>query len=116
MVPHLLREMGTGTSVEAIALYELASELEVSDVVGWPVAALGGHRHATSINLPHLLAACCEALATMDGNAERRFKGALDQLAKEPRRKPKLAPERPGVPLRGAIDVICTCDEDLVQS
>lgn len=52
----------------------------------------------------------------MDSNAERRFKGALDQLAEEPRRKPKLAPERAGVPLRGAIDVICTCDEDLVQS
>lgn len=52
VVPHLLREMGTGTSDEAIALNELAGELEVPDVVGWPVAALGGHRHATSINLP----------------------------------------------------------------
>jgi hypothetical protein len=83
VVPHLLREMGTGTSEEALALNELAGELEVPDVVGWPVAALDGHRHALSINLPHLLAACCEALATMDGNVGQRFRGALDRLAED---------------------------------
>ena len=83
VIPHLLREMGADASEDMVSCNETTGPLAPVTSGAWPRPALVSDRHFSAINLPHLLEACCEALATVGPDVAQRFRGALDLLARE---------------------------------
>lgn len=84
VVPHALQELGATDGMADVMVSDAAGEIAPAEMTRWPLKKpLSVARHAMFLNLPQLLAACCEALAGVDPLRVDAFRIALERLAQD---------------------------------
>ena len=79
VMPNVLSEAGSGESLLTTTIVEPAGNVSPDALLEWRRPAADANRCAIMIHFPMLLASCCEALAGIEPDLERRFRGAMNE-------------------------------------